>query len=122
MPRDAVTITELTANSASANPAGTTVVVANGAVINGVKDSSRVLVRLRNTDASPRVATFLAGDNPPALRAGVGNLEVTVPASTGDVLVVLESARFLQSDGTIQVDFAASFAGTISAVRLPKAA
>lgn len=122
MPRDAVTITSLTSGTAVAQPAGTTITPANGANIPNVGDSSRVLIRVTNTNGSDRVVTFKAGTNPPALRAGVGDLAVTVPATTGERLVVLESARFVKADGSIDVDFGASMAGIISAVRLPKGA
>lgn len=51
-------------------------------------------------DGSGDVITILAGDYPPALRQGLGNLVITLAAS--DVkYVVLESARFLQNDGKI---------------------
>lgn len=122
MARDAVTVTALSANALNTNPAGTAINTTNGAVINGVKAGDRVLVRITNTNGTQRVATVKAGVNPPAPRKGLGDLAVTVPATTGDVLLVLESARFLQADGTINVDFAASMAGIISAVRLPKGA
>ena len=122
MARDAVTITELTSGTAATNPAGTTINTTNGAVINGAKDTSRLLIRITNTNGTDRVATIKAGDNPPAVRKGLGDLAITVPVTSGDKIVVVESARFLQDDGSIQVDFAASMAGVISAVRLPKGA
>lgn len=122
MARDAVTVTALTSGTAATNPAGTAINTTNGAVINAAGDTSRLLIRITNTNGTQRVATIKAGDNPPAARRGVGDLAITVPATTGDVVVVVESARFLQDDGTIQVDFAASMAGVISAVRLPKSA
>lgn len=122
MARDAVTVTALSANALNTNPAGTAINTTNGAVINGVNAGDRVLVRITNTNGTNRVATVKAGVNPPSPRKGLGDLAITVPATTGDVLLVLESARFLQADGTINVDFAASMAGIISAVRLPKGA
>jgi hypothetical protein len=36
-------------------------------------------------------------------------------------MVTLESARFLQADGSINVDFAAGYVGKISVMRVPKA-
>lgn len=122
MPRDAVTITSLSSGTAVAPPAGTTIVPANGANIAAVGDTSRLLIRVTNTNGTQRTVTFKAGDNPPALRSGLGDLAVVVPATTGERLVVLESARFVQSDGSIDVDFEASMAGVVSAVRLPKGA
>lgn len=122
MARDAVTVTALSANALNTNPAGTAISPTNGAVINAVKAGDRVLVRVTNTNGTNRVVTFKAGVNPPAPRKGIGDLALTVPATTGDILVALETARFLQADGTINVDFGASMAGIISAVRLPKGA
>jgi hypothetical protein len=122
MPRDAVTVTNLSSGVAATTPAGTTINTTNGAVITAAGGTERLLIRITNTNGTNRVATINAGDNPPAVRASMGALAITVPATTGDVSVVVESARFLQADGTIEVDFAASMAGIISAIRLPKGA
>ena len=122
MARDAVTVTALTANAINTNPAGTAISPTNGANIAGAGNTNRLLVRVTNTNGTQRVVTFKAGANPPGSRKGLGDLAITVPATTGDVLVVLESSRFVKADGSIDVDFGASMAGIISAVRLPKAA
>ena len=122
MPRDAVAITDLASGAGTTQPAGTAIAPANGANIAGVKDTSRLVVRVTNTNGTQRTVTFKAGANPPAVRAGVGDLAVVVPATTGDKLVVLESARFVKADGSIDVDFEASMAGIISVVRVPKGA
>lgn len=122
MARDAVTVTALSSGVAATTPAGTTINTTNGAVITAAGGTERLLVRITNTNGTNRVATVKAGDNPPAIRSGLGDLAITVPATTGDVSLVVESARFLQDDGTILVDFAASMAGIISAIRLPKGA
>lgn len=120
MPRDAVAITQLSADVAAAQPAGTAINTTNGAVINGAGDTKRLLIRITNTNASNRTATIKAGVNPPASRKGIGDLAIVVPLTTGDRLLVVESARFLQADGSIQIDFEASMTGIVSAVRLPK--
>lgn len=120
MPRDIVAITALTPDAGTAQPAGTAINVTNGAVINGAGDTKRLLVRVQNTVASAKNVTFRAGVNPPSSRKGIGDLVVQVPATTGDRLFVLESARFVQADGSIQVDFEAAMTGFVSAVRLPK--
>lgn len=122
MARDAVSITTLASGVAATQPAGTAITPANGANIANVGDTSRLLVRVTNTNGSDRVVTFKASTAAHALRKGLGDLAVTVPASTGDKLVVLESARFKKADGSIDVDFGASMAGVISAVRMPKGA
>ncbi len=122
MARTAVTVTTLTANTATTEPAGTTADPTNDHVISGVP-CEQLLIRLANTNGSDRVATILAGDNPPADAAGQGNLEVTVPATSGVKWVgPLSSARFAQDNGDINIDLAASFAGTVTAYRIPRTA
>lgn len=125
MARTAVTVTSLAKNTGTAEAAGTTADTTNDHVITlpaGI-NSEHILIRLANTNGSDRVATILAGDNPPALSSGLGNLDVTVPATSGVMWVgPLESARFQQDDGTILVDLAASFAGTVTAYSIPKSA
>lgn len=123
MARDSVTVTDLTLNAEVAETAGTTVSVANGASIAAGGDLSGVFIVLKNTNASARVATIPAPtDNYAAITSGIGDLAISVDANTGVEIVCLEGSRFLQSDGTVHVDFAASFAGTVHAYRLPKAA
>ena len=116
MARDAVTITPVTLNAGTAQPAGTTVVVANGASI-AAEYGDNLMLEIRNTDGTDRVATVKAGVGP---TAEYGDLDITVPATTGVMMATIESARFMQADGKIYVDFAASFAGTIAAYRLPQ--
>ena len=45
--------------------------------------------------------------------AGQGDLAITCAASTDGIPLRVESARFLQADGTINLDIAASMTGTI---------
>lgn len=57
----------------------------------------KVLVKFTD-DGSGDTITVTAGDYPPALRQGLGDLSITLAAS--DVkYVVLESMRFLHNDG-----------------------
>lgn len=114
MARTAVTI-----NSSKVGAAVTATAAdpTNDHVINlGTTPLEDVVIVFANTNGSDRVATIKAGDNPPALAAGLGDLSITVPATTGVMVVTgLESARYLQSDGTLEIDLAASFAGTVTA-------
>lgn len=120
MARDAVTVTDLTLDTAVVMGAGVTINVSNGAVINAGGSTRGLFLRVTNTNGSDRVLTVKAGDNPPSLNSGKGDITATVVATTGDVLLSMEGARVLQDDGTINVDFAASFAGKIWAFRVPK--
>lgn len=121
MPRDAVAHTALSASAATATPAGVAINVGNGANIPALRES-RVVLRVTNTAGAAKKVTIRAGVNPPALRAGLGDLVVEVPATTGDVLIPIESARHAQADGSINVDYEAGHTGALSAIRLPKGA
>lgn len=121
MARTNVPITALLANGSIANPAGTTVDPTNDHVIAAGSDVDRLWIRCTNTNGTPRSLTVKAGVNPPSMRQGAGDLVISVPATTGDLLIgPLESARFAQADGSIYVDLEASIAGIIAAFRLPK--
>ena len=117
--RTNVPISKLTANGSVTNPAGTTVDPTNGHVISGAR-FRKLLIRITNTNGTNRTCTIKAGAYPPAESAGLGDLVVTVPATTGDLLIgPLESARFSQANGDINIDLGASIAGIIAAIALP---
>jgi hypothetical protein len=122
MARDAVVVTALVIDSSVAQPAGTTVDPANDLVIEAGGHTGKLVVELTNTNASSRVATFVAPtNNPHAVRAGLGDLSVTC-AQNVPRYVVIESARFAQTNGDILIDLAASFEGKARAYRLPNEA
>jgi hypothetical protein len=107
MARVAVTVTTLTPGTAVANAAGTTADPTEDHVLTPPTGAclEEISIRFANTNGSDRVATIVAGDTPPALSSGQGNLDITVPATSGVMWVQgLESARFLQSDGTLNID------------------
>lgn len=120
MARTAVTVTELAAGTITAQPAGTTADPTNDHAVTVDFPLEELLLEITQTDATGRAVTIVAGDSPPALSAGQGDISQTI--AQNDVYVVggLESARFLQSDGTLHIDLAASFAGTIKAYRVPR--
>ena len=122
MARTAVPVVTLSATGAATN-AGTTADATNSHVVDlGGYPLEEFVFRFTNTNGSDRVATIAAGDNPPALSAGQGGLAITVPATSGDMTVAgLESARYMQSDGTVNIDLAASFAGAVRVFRVPRA-
>lgn len=117
MPRDAIAITDATPNGGVTQPAGTAIAPANGGTIANAGDTARLLIRVTNTNGTQRTVTVKAGVH---LRKGIGDLAVIVPATTGDKLLVVESARFKQADGSIWLDYEASMAGIVSVVRMPK--
>lgn len=67
------------------------------------------------------VVTVKAGDNPPALSAGQGDLALSLAIGT-HYIGPLTSARFVQSDGTVNVDVATSANVTLAAIHMPRTA
>ena len=67
----------------------------------GLQFDERLVVIL-GADGSGGTVTFKAGDRYPAQRADLGDLVITLAANDGRV-VHIETSRFLQDDGTINV-------------------
>lgn len=119
MTRDAVTLTTVTRHTAVTNPAGTAISPTNGANIAAANKTRKLLLRVTNTITNAtKVVTIKAGDSPPSLRASLGDLSLTVPQS-GDIVVTIEGARFVQDDGSINIDFGSGMTGIVSACQLP---
>jgi hypothetical protein len=120
MPRTDVPITRLTPGQWIAQGSGTTADPTNDHVINlGVSTGGKstpldeLVIRILQTDATARVATIVAGDNPPALSAGMGDLTKSMAQNEVWYIHGLEGGQYMQNDGTILIDLAASSAGTI---------
>ena len=117
----AVTLTELTLNTASADlPVASWTAIATGADgfsldMTGV--GSPVVLGFFDGGGAADNVTITAGDRPPAQLQGQGNLAITMAAS--DVkYVTLESGRFEQNDSTIK-GIAAANATKMIAFLLP---
>lgn len=125
MPRTAVTVTSLVANTGQAAPATTAADPTNGHSVAGVPPEELFIIAA-NTAGTPKNVIVKAGDNPPALSAGQGDLTVQVPATTGVRWIgPLTSARFVQAgadSGQVHVDLESGFTGTVTAVRIPRTA
>jgi hypothetical protein len=80
-----------------------------------------MVIIVRNTEGSTNAVTVLGGDSPPALSAGIGSkLFTTIAATTGDVILPpLESARFLQDNGTVRITVEGNMTGFIIAMQKP---
>jgi hypothetical protein len=122
MARTDVTVTTLTANSTTADPAGTAADATNGHSIDPGGPVEEVVLRIKQTDASARVATIKAGVSPPALESGQGDLTKSMAQNEVWWVGPLTSGRFIQANGQIYVDLAASFAGTVTAFHVPRTA
>lgn len=84
----------------------------------------RLLIEVTEDNVRALTVTIAPGDNPPAVRQGLGNLAVSVAQNTARIIGPLEAARFMQNNGTIEVTFAGTGGAATAHVRtylLPKA-
>lgn len=125
MPRTAVVPRSLVMNGNLIGTSGSTTIDAT-LVTNGVSVTAAIpeqmVIRVTNTEGSTNVVTIKAGAYPPAWAKGLGDLAVTLAATTGvQYIGPLESARFLQADGTIWIDFETAMTGAIDVLTVPRA-
>lgn len=131
----AITLTACVANSGVAQPTadvldtGTTAVTLPLALAGTGYD--RVILEVKNTAAAALKVEVLAGDNPPAQRAGLGAVTLVAAAAQNEINIFgpFESSRFAQNDATSngRLDFkftpaSGTIGVTIRAYRLPKSA
>lgn len=125
MARTNVPITALSTTPTAVNVgAGTALDATNHHVITLTCPLDELVIRVENTTASTKAVAIKAGDNPPAESAGQGDLSVSLTAgnSTAQLKLVagLESARFVQNDGTVLIDVDSGMTGFITAYRVPR--
>lgn len=116
-----VPYSNLVPNGNLLQPAGTTLVAAptnDMRIVAAVPELT--VLRVSNTDDDTDLdITIKAGDYPPALAAGQGDLVVTVAFGTVQFLGPFESGRFLQSDGSMMIE-AETTTGAITAFKVPR--
>jgi len=117
MARDALTPVNLPINAGTSGGAGVTINVTNGAVI-PAGAMPRVILKVTNTYAGAKNVTIKAGVYPPAWRKDIGDLVVAI-AQNATHYFVLETARFNQADGSINIDYETGMTGTAWAFKLP---
>ncbi len=128
MARTAVTITALTAEAQNAftlAAAGVAIDATNhhSVTVPAGVDARELVLFFVHTTSSSKAATVKAGVNPPSVRTGTGDLTVTMgDGSTTAVLalVPLDGSRFMQSDGTINIDIASGMTGRIACFQIPR--
>lgn len=113
----ALTINELTSNTAIAQPAAQTVDT-NGTINCAAKSGTgRLVIEIVNAAATVLTVTVKAGTGAQAHTAR--DLVVTVPVSPGArILGGLESARFVKADGSIDLQFQAASGAPNASVRV----
>lgn len=136
MARTTVNPTALVGNGSIDIPAGTTInstLVTNG--VNIPLSNSNIpsgpaardtFLYVTNTAGADKTVTVRAGVGGgitpgPAFRSGLGDLTVTCKTATGGCIIgPLESARFAQLDGSINVDFGSGLTGALTVFQVPK--
>lgn len=123
--RDVITVTKVPRNTAVnlgslAAPAnGAAFTQSNGQTFSGIKRSSKFCLLVYNSKAGAIVITVKAGAYPPAEDAGLGDYSYTCPTTVFFTLIgPLDGSRFLQANGTINVDTDASATGTMWAFEM----
>lgn len=124
MPRTAVVPRALVANGNLIGTTGATTIdatlVTNGVSVTGAIPE-QTLIRVANTEGSTNTLTVRKGVAPPALAAGLGDLVVTVAATTGvQYIGPFEGGRFMQSDGSLWLDFETGMTGTVDVLTVPR--
>ena len=124
MARTAIAYRSLVKNSNLTGATGSTTVdstLVTAGVTVAAAVPERTLIRVTQTDGAAHDFILRAGDNPPALRAGQGDLTVEVAATTGvQYFGPFESDKYLQDDGSLSIDFETGFVGTIDILKIPK--
>ena len=79
-----------------------------------------LVIVFTNSFAGSKNIIIRAGANPPSFRKDLGDLTLANAGSSAVTYIgPLEPARFLQADGSINIDFSASTTGTVEALLLP---
>ena len=116
MARTEIVLADLSAGNGAVQAAFVAVDQTNGMRIANAGKYRNVLIVVRNTNGTARVATLAAGrstlPNPQASA-------LSVAATTGEGYLFPESDKHEQADESVYLDFAASFAGTVAAFILP---
>ena len=125
MARDVLTVNKLTRNgslnlgSIAAPANGGAFTQANGQVVTPKKAAKFGLI-VYNSKAGAINVIIRKGVYPPAEDAGLGDLTVNVPTTAFWTLIgPFDGSRFLQKDGSIQIDTDAGATGAMFVVEFP---
>lgn len=117
MPRDNLSISDMTINEGKAFTASA-ITQANGIVIAAGGETTNLVIYLENTSGSAGATVTISAGNPDL--AQVSKAQTVTLAASAKAAIVLESARFIQSDGSVLIDTASGNTVSAAALRLPK--
>jgi hypothetical protein len=125
MARTSLPLTTLDPTNGKVAPTTTAIDQANGMVIDMTSsaipsgsNSYDLCIVFNQTFAGSKNIIIRAGANPPAFRKDKGDLLVAANAQVAYV-GPFEPARFMQANGSINVDFDAATTGTVLALLMP---
>lgn len=100
-----LTPTPLVVNGNVVDPSGTASVAGSGNGFTVPAQGSKLLYfRAANASGGAGNFTIFAGSQPLAISSGQGNLVVAVANSTSQWIGPVDSARFLQTDGSLKIE------------------
>ena len=103
MARALIPVTQLVRNSGTVVASAGTAETSDGNYIAAGAVTGDFVLYVNNTGDAGTV-TFKAGANPPSLTADEGDLALDIDG-TAEAYYMIETARFTQEDGTINIDF-----------------
>jgi len=128
MSRTALALTDMVQNGGVNIPTGTAIDQANGmnVAIPGSDTTASCSINglwllVQTTNGADKVVTVRGGTGTAAsTRGGSGDLAVTAHAASGGAIIgPLETNRFAQNDGSVNIDFASGATGFITAFMWP---
>lgn len=127
MARTALALTKLKPNDILDIPAGSAIDQANGMKISFPATNvpadphmDSLFLYVATTNGADKTVTIKAGANPPAFRAGLGDLVITAKAANGGGIIgPFDKSRYVQSTGDLYIDFQSGITGTITAFIMP---
>lgn len=115
MARVALNVTTVPLNGGTVVNGGS-IIPADGLALQTKGSLGDVLIHVNNTGVAGTISVE-PGDRPPSALASLGTAAITI-GGTADLFLRLEAARFMQSDGTILMNFSANMAGFVKAYSL----
>ena len=93
-----------------------TVTIANGIKLLGAMEcmNNTLFIILNNTSSADSTITLKKGERYP--NSMLGDLILTAAKSATTAIQIQDPARFVNSDGAIDIDFSSNFAGNIYAI------
>lgn len=111
MARAIIPVVQLLRNNGTVVATAGTINTSDDHVINSPSDT---LVLWVNNTGPAGTVVFKAGVNPPGLTSALGDLAIDI-GGTAQLYFMIETARFTQADGTVNIDLGGSPTGTIAA-------